>query len=521
MTLPVSADDPSTSDGGRLRADSLYAGLVVLVVLTAGQRVLGFVRQLLLCRIMEPEEVGRWNLAYSMIVLAAPLFVLGIPGTFGRFTEHFRQRGQLKGFLRRTLCATVCLSGLGVVLLLVLARPVAWLLFRDVEQQSTVVLLGLALLAVIGFNVTVELLTSLRQIKAVTWLRFCFGATFFVVSVGILTIDESVDGVILSYGAASLLTAMVGGALLWRGLRRVGPDSAQPAAGAIWRKLLPFAGWLWLADLLSNLFAASDRYMIVHFASVPADVAAGMVGQYHSSRVIPEQMFGFATLFCGMLLPYLSHDWERRQFQAVRDKVNLLFKLYVLAMTSAGALFLWVAPWLFNSVLAGKYAEGFSVTPWSLVAFVWYGLYVITQVYLLCCERGSSCSVALSVGLVTNIGLNWLLLPIWGLYGAVMATALSNGLVLGIVVYLASRHGMRWNAGVCATGLLPVMLVVGPGAAVAALGVLLMLSRATPLIFTAEEIGVIRRTLTAGWGKLRNILAALTPRTQPLHPHHV
>ena len=262
---------------------------------------------------------------------------------------------------------------------------------------------------------------------------------------------------------------------------------------------MPFAGWLWLADLLSNLFAASDRYMIIHFAGVSSEVAAGMVGQYHSSRVIPEQMFGFATLFCGMLLPYLSHDYERQHMRAVREKINLTFKLYALAMTLGGALFLWTAPWLFNSFLAGKYAEGFSVTPWSLVAFLWYGMYVITQLYLLCCERGASCSVALSLGLLTNIGLNALLLPVWGLCGAVVATALSNGLALSVAAFLARRHGMQWNIGVYVAGLLPLTLVAGPGVAVAVLGLLLLLSRFTPLVFAADELRVIRDSVTAGW----------------------
>lgn len=355
----------------RLVADSLYSGLAMLVVLTAGQRLLGFIRQLWLCRIMEPEELGRWNIAYSMIVLGAPFLVLGIPGTFGKYTEYFRQRGQLKGFLRRTMRATVWLCGFGVTIMLLLAKPLAWLLFRDAQQRTTIVLLGLTLLTVIAFNVAVELLTSLRQIKVVTWLRFCFSAAFFAVSAGVLQFNTTVDGVVLSYAVASLWTALIGAVLLARGLQRVEPDSSPVAAGTIWKKLLPFAGWIWLADLFANLFAASDRYMIIHFADVPAQTAAGMVGQYHSSRVIPEQMFGFATLFCGMLLPYLSHDYEQRQFQAVRDKINLSFKMYALLMTLAGSIFLWGAPWLFSSFLGGKYAEGLSVTRWSLVAFLW------------------------------------------------------------------------------------------------------------------------------------------------------
>ncbi len=323
MTPAAASSETEQASRRKLSADSLFVGFALLIVLTAGQRILGFGRQLLLCRMMEPEEAGRWNLAFSMIVLAAPLLVLGIPGTFGKYTEYFRQRGQLHGFLNRTLRVTGLLTLVGSTLVILLAKPVAWCLFRDTNQRSTVVILGLALMTVIAFNATVELLTSLRQIKAVSWLRFFFSLTFFAVSMGIIGYDDSVDSVIISYAVASLATAIIGAVLLRNALKSAEPDLERVAAKSIWVKLLPFAGWLWLADLLSNLFAACDRYMIVHFARVPADVAAGIVGQYHSSRLIPEQMFSLAILFCGMLLPYLSHDWERNDRPAVSAQAQL------------------------------------------------------------------------------------------------------------------------------------------------------------------------------------------------------
>ena len=48
-------------------------------------------------------------MVYSFLMLAAPLAVLGVPGSFGRYAEHYRQRGHLRTFLHRAAVWTaVC-----------------------------------------------------------------------------------------------------------------------------------------------------------------------------------------------------------------------------------------------------------------------------------------------------------------------------------------------------------------------------------------------------------------------------
>ena len=55
------------------------------------QRVIGFVRAILFCRWLDPDQLGLWDMAWGFLMLAAPLAVLSLPGTFGA-VEHFRQR---------------------------------------------------------------------------------------------------------------------------------------------------------------------------------------------------------------------------------------------------------------------------------------------------------------------------------------------------------------------------------------------------------------------------------------------
>src|SRR5580704_8365613 len=97
------------------RGDTLAASVVLLLVMTAVQRLIGFGRGILFCRWLEPEQLGQWDVAFGFLNLAAPLAVMGLPGSFGRYVEYFRQRSQFHIFLRRTAAASAATSLIVVV----------------------------------------------------------------------------------------------------------------------------------------------------------------------------------------------------------------------------------------------------------------------------------------------------------------------------------------------------------------------------------------------------------------------
>src|ERR1700749_3705906 len=93
--------DCTTTNKRRLAPDTLATSVTILLLANLVQRSIGFGRSLLFCRNLSRQELGTWEMAYSFLLLAAPVIVLGLPGSFGRFLERYRQRGQLRTFLRR------------------------------------------------------------------------------------------------------------------------------------------------------------------------------------------------------------------------------------------------------------------------------------------------------------------------------------------------------------------------------------------------------------------------------------
>lgn len=500
MSVVTSVDATTeTIDIPTYRTTSLAESMLLLALLTVVQRGVGFVRGVLFCRWLSADQLGLWDLVFGFLMLAGPLVVLGIPGSFGRYVEHFRQKGQLRTFLFRTTIATVILSAAGCLLLWLFHEEAALLLFRDASLASLIPLIALTLTSVVGFNYFIELFIAMRQMRTVSALQFINSVLFAVVGLGLLlAFETSARSVILAYGISCAVALVLGAILLMKDWRKLPLCSNVPLQSEFWRKLMPFAAWLWAINLLSNLFEVVDRYMIVHFSGLTSEQSITLVGDYHSSRVVPWLMVAVANLFGGILLPHLSADWERGEKQNVSRQINLLIKVASLVMM-AGAITIGItAPFLFEYVFAGKYNGGLNVLPWTLTYCVWYSLTGCAMLYFCCAEKTHVGAIVYGIGLFANVALNAMLLPTFGLTGAVLATALANAIAVSLAMLLSARHGMEVQRSTLVLVAVPLLLGLGWAIALVALLVLLWQAYASERLFDSNE----KESLKAGLGEL-------------------
>lgn len=446
----------------RLRPDSLAASVAILLVLGVIQRTIGFGRGILFCRWLTPEELGLWDMAYSFLLMAAPIVVLGLPGSFGRYLERYRQRGQLRTFLRRATIWTVTLVVLATGAMVLAAPAFSDLIFGRPDQRALTLLLAASLVAVILHHFLEALFAALRKFPIVSTMHFCQSLGFAAISLGLLLCWRPVAGsIIIAYGVACLISAV--GALIWT--RRDLADLAAPdeplSHSEFWPPLVRFAAWVWVINLFCHLFAIVDRYMLVHYSGLDNDAALALVGLYHSSRIIPLLFISVADLLAGVVMPYLSHDWEAGNRERVADRLNLVLKFTSLGMLAAGVVVLWFAPMLFHVAFEGRYDAGLAVMPWTLTYCVWYALLIVAQNYIWCAEQTKLGAIPLAVGLVVNTALNLYAIPAWGLWGAVAATTVSTALAVAVLYWINHRLGMRIDSGMVVLSFAPAAMCAG------------------------------------------------------------
>ena len=492
---PSGGDSTAAASSGVV-VDSLAFGVAFMLGVNIVQRLVGLIRNVLVCRMMAPDELGRWNLAFSFLLFAAPLAVLGLPGVFGRYVEYYRHRGALKIFLRRILFTTMAAAVIAIGLISAAPAEIAHLVFND-AGQAQLIRTSLAVLAlVIAFNFLSELLTALRQVRLVSIMQFTHSAVFALAAVSMLWLTAwGAEAVIAAYAfgcLAALVLAMPFAGLLWSKLPH---ESENYPAKAMWRKLIPFAAWMWATNILSNLYHAADRYMLVHFASANADEAAGLVGQYHSSLVAPELMLAAAALLAGIMLPYMANCWESGDRQSVWRQLLLALKLAALGFTAGGAILLLAAPLLFNVVLAGKYHGGMTAMPLTLLYCIWTGLLSIATAYLWCRERPVLASAAILAGVIVNIVMNAWLVPLYGLMGAVLGTAIANAAALCLTYYFCIRLEMPSPRSLWLASAAPLLLLAGPVASLIMAAAIAMIAWRSEWLFDREEKTTIAREL--------------------------
>jgi len=506
--MHASPDESCSDKGHSLATDTLADSVLILLSLTAVQRLVGFLRAVLFCRWLDPEELGQWDLAFGFLLLAAPVSVLAVSSSLGRYLEYYRQRRQLRMLLRRTATACAGLGLLASVSIYLADRRVSEWIFGTADRASLAALLALSLVSMIGLNYCIDLFSALRNVRLLAGLQMLHSLMFAVLGIAlILAWQPSAEAVVVAHMAACLIACVWAGIVMRRRWPALPEDGAPPRSAELWAKLLPFTGWVWAASLLGNLFDIADRYMIVHLSPGSPAEALTQVGYYHSSRVVPLLLVSVATLLAPTITPHLSHDWEAGRRDRVSARLNLLLKLIGFLFATMAVIVLFASPLLFGVAFRGKLGGGEAVLPWTLTYCLWFGLSVIAQNYLWCAEKARLGSLALLVGLAVNVSLNLVLLPRYGLHGAVVATTVANLVALTLVCSFGALLGFQIHLGTCIVLAVPAVFPLGPWAALTVLIGVALDALVGNLVLTADE----RRQVFEGWLRYRQWLVGLRP----------
>ena len=91
--------------------------MTILLVANIVQRSIGFGRGILFCRWLSPDELGAWEMAYSFLLLAAPVVVSGVARNLWPLSGTLPTARTARTFLRRATIWTVALTiaGCGLI----------------------------------------------------------------------------------------------------------------------------------------------------------------------------------------------------------------------------------------------------------------------------------------------------------------------------------------------------------------------------------------------------------------------
>jgi O-antigen/teichoic acid export membrane protein len=469
-------------------ADSLSKSIVLIAGLMIAQRAVGFLRGFYVCGQLSPAEVGRWDLAFNFLVIGAPLVVFGIPGSFGRYVSRYEQNRQRGRFLSQTLLVCVGLMLVSALLIFGFREQVAAAFFGNADDARLVGWLACGLPLVVLLNFGTSWFTGRRMNRFVFRIQFAQTLFFAVLCVLFLQwIPATAEAVVFAWLASCLAGICLAAsyALMDRSSDET-PEVAE-LRDSIWRKILPFAVWVWISNTLFNLFSFCDRLLLVNFHAGNETDTRFLIGQYHTACLLPALLMTLGAMAGSTLTPYLSKDWESGQCDAVRDRINFMLKAIGLIGISASVAILFCAPILFSGIWKDKFALGESLLP---LALAWCSLAAVTlvaQKYFWCIEKTWIASILLFVGLATNFAVGVALIGPFGITGVAVSTLVAHAVVLGGVLLVCRRYEMKFDRGALLIVCLLPSICFGKWIATLALMLLAFAGWATEILFSRSE----------------------------------
>ena len=412
-----------------------WRGVLGYLPVNIVQGVVGLLSIVIFTRILTPQAYGVYALAFSAMSLAQTGLFVWLEASMARFYVREAEAGRLAGhFATLYRCYAVLAIGFPAV-----AAAFIWL-WPMPNALRLAVIAGLATTPIRSLvKLSQERRRAAGDVSGAARLDVIQTAVGFAAGAGLAWLGLG--------GAAPLLgPGIVAGVLLvWvlpTDLPRAQGGRFEPARARMYAAYgLPVA----LSLILALVLATTDRFLIAAYLNESS------VGVYHAGYSLANRTLDVVFIWLGMAGGPAAIAALERGGPAALNEVAREQSAFMIALTLPAAVGLaLVAKPLADIMIGPGLREGAAqVTPWIAASAFLAGVnthYLHTAFTL--ARRTERLLVAISIPAALNLVLNIVLVPRFGLQGALWATLASYGVGVGVSYALGRRSlalPIPWN----------------------------------------------------------------------------
>ena len=379
--------------------------------------VLQFFTVVLIARSLGPEGTGLYSMAVLLPTMLVNMFNLGIAPATIYFISR-KEISALDSFTLNLKCA-LQLSFLGVLVAVPILSVGADYLLPNVP--NTLIVLGLISFPIILINSYLQaIILGLEDYKKYNILPIISSAVIIIgVSISLYYFELGITYAVFSYIAGNLISLIV---CVWCVLRKI-KDTNNTSVKSIKgnrAKILNYGWKSYLSNLLAFLNYRLDFFLVNFFLGPIA------MGLYVVAVQLSEALWVLSRGICTVLFPRMSALYDD-----LNERWALMQKSYRLVMlfTSLLGIFLILFLYYFLTPIFGeKYINSLPIFIYLLPGVI-FGAGSRVQANFIAASGKPEWNMYVGLAvLVINVLGNLLLIPIWGLKGAAIATSIGYSL---------------------------------------------------------------------------------------------
>ncbi len=397
----------------------------------------GFLFYIYIVRAFTTDVVGVVALLSAMMILFSTVFGVGLNFGVQHFISYYigkNDPASLRSVVKGISLVLMLMSILAIVFMWFSSPGFAYLFFHTYRYLDIIRIVGFAVVANLGANVTGGMVLGLQKFRVNALITIAYNVVMYSTIVILLQFSVSPLVVVVGWTAGYSLGALLFSIQVTRRIRGMKSSAKTVSVRAIIDYSLP----LFISSLVGYGATYVDRFVVSFFLNLSE------MGIYNFSLLIVSALAIFITPFSTILLPKLSEMYGKGDVENLRLYSSKAIELLLAFYVPVSLLFAAVSPSVLLFLANPSYLPGF--IPITVITIT-NALFISSNILAVSLQAVRKTRIFLlssSLALVSNFIISILLIPRFGINGA--AVGFSSIYVMGFAVtyYYSRKYGTAY-----------------------------------------------------------------------------
>ena len=381
----------------------------------------GYLSRMIIAKFLGASDYGLISLGFGVMTITASLSMVGLPVGIQRYVSFYKGKGD-EGRIKGTILGAIKISfPLSLIFTVLVFFGADWIAIHIFNEPNLTLVLRIFSIAIPFYVLALNFLFAtigFQDLRYNVYVNELFQNIFKLITiVFLLELGFGVIGVTWGWVLAIVLMPFLAFYFLEKKVFPV--FNTRVKAISMERELFSFSFPLIFAGLAGLIYGWTDTFMLGYFST------ASDVGIYNAALPTAKLLSVFLGSFGVIFMPVISELYSRNAIEDLRNAYSVVTKWIFSLVLPAFLLMALFSDWILKIMFGVEFIAGSAAL--SILAFGYLIICIIgpaggilqtyrkTKLLMWCSFFGAS----------LNFGLNYLLIPIYGINGAAVATGTS------------------------------------------------------------------------------------------------
>ncbi len=419
---------------------TIAKGVVWMLISMLIMKFFAFIYFVIVARTVSQEEVGQFFFVFSVIGIIALFSDFGLgAGAIPRFVPFYAGQekfNHVKKVLKISVSAGTIFSTVCAILLILFAGSISDF-FGKPYLIPIFQIMAFYFLISTFYSISLNFLQGRKLMKFVSYMQSLQEIfKVFLTIIFLFFFGFSAESIAFGVMFAFLFAAVFGWFWSLREYNSLPKTNEEAKYVSLFKEMVFFGLTIVLINSMATINAYTDRIMLGYF--FPAKESDIMIGIYTMAITFSSVIGVFVGAISSIFYPVITELWAKKKVEEMQKITKTVIRWIFITSIPVLIVMLTFPVQILTIIYGENYAVGYVVLILGSIGMFIFCLAYPSSFVLGAMSRLDVTKKIIAVGAITNVLLNFIFIPLYGINGAAF-TSLVSGVVMTILFLRTSK----------------------------------------------------------------------------------